>query len=463
MPPGWGGGPVVVRGRESRPHGEGIQRVRSPVLECQEVAGEHRRSVADLDEAEPRVLAMQTKLHQWATDDPGRRFDDLFNLVYDPAFLVVAWDRVRGNKGARTAGVDGVEPRSIGRRWSGSCRGCEMISRPAGSSRCRCGERTDPQSERQAPLAGDPDRPGPGRASRVEAGARADLRGGLPAVSPTASARSAEPRTPSPRSTTSDHQLVRVGVRGGHHGVLRRDRPHRPSWAGCEIGSGTSVSWAGEGVPAGRGPHRGRRHHEDTSPAPRKAGSSRRCWPTSPCRSSTSTSPRWAALGRLAQTPTAPAQGPGHLTARPLRGRLRGHGRRHPRRRRSAAGTRWQRCSRRWACACRRRRRGSATSTRGSTSSAGASSADSGEGRRTRRSSTPTRRRRRLPRSWTRCGRSPDRARTSRSPTCCAGSTRCCGAGATTSATACPQRTFSYLDHFAFWRVVGWLAQAPPG
>ena len=29
------------------------------------------------------------------------------NLVADPAFLLVAWDRVRGNKGARTAGVDG--------------------------------------------------------------------------------------------------------------------------------------------------------------------------------------------------------------------------------------------------------------------------------------------------------------------------------------------------------------------
>jgi RNA-directed DNA polymerase len=56
---------------------------------------------------------MQTKLHQWATDDPKRRFDDLYNLVYDPAFLVVAWERVRGNRGARSAGVDGVAPRSI--------------------------------------------------------------------------------------------------------------------------------------------------------------------------------------------------------------------------------------------------------------------------------------------------------------------------------------------------------------
>ena len=66
-----------------------------------------------LDEATVRVLGIQAKLHQWAIDSPGRRFDDLFNLVADPAFLVVAWDRVRGNRGARSAGVDGVAPRSI--------------------------------------------------------------------------------------------------------------------------------------------------------------------------------------------------------------------------------------------------------------------------------------------------------------------------------------------------------------
>jgi RNA-directed DNA polymerase len=49
---------------------------------------------------------MQTKLHGWATGDPGRRFDDLFNLVHNPAFLVVAWERVAANAGARTPGVD---------------------------------------------------------------------------------------------------------------------------------------------------------------------------------------------------------------------------------------------------------------------------------------------------------------------------------------------------------------------
>jgi RNA-directed DNA polymerase len=63
--------------------------------------------------AQRRVLKIQTKLHRWARDDPHRRFDDLFNLVADPDFLLVAWDRVRGNKGARTAGVDGRTAQSV--------------------------------------------------------------------------------------------------------------------------------------------------------------------------------------------------------------------------------------------------------------------------------------------------------------------------------------------------------------
>ena len=63
--------------------------------------------------AERRVLEIQTKLHRWASGDPHRRFDDLFNLVADPAFLLVAWGRVRSNKGARTAGVDGQTARYI--------------------------------------------------------------------------------------------------------------------------------------------------------------------------------------------------------------------------------------------------------------------------------------------------------------------------------------------------------------
>jgi len=55
-----------------------------------------------------RVAGMQAKLHRWAAADPGRRFDDLFNFVHDPATLTVAFARVAGNKGANTPGVDGV-------------------------------------------------------------------------------------------------------------------------------------------------------------------------------------------------------------------------------------------------------------------------------------------------------------------------------------------------------------------
>src|SRR5258707_7524507 len=49
---------------------------------------------------------MVTRLLHWGEKKPPRRFGDLFNLVYDPAFLVHAWERVSTNKGARTPGVD---------------------------------------------------------------------------------------------------------------------------------------------------------------------------------------------------------------------------------------------------------------------------------------------------------------------------------------------------------------------
>ncbi|GAB3162137.1 group II intron reverse transcriptase/maturase [Myceligenerans halotolerans] len=62
---------------------------------------------SDLHRPWARVSGMQAKLHRWAAADPGRRFDDLFNLVHDPATLWVAWDRVASNQGARAAGSDG--------------------------------------------------------------------------------------------------------------------------------------------------------------------------------------------------------------------------------------------------------------------------------------------------------------------------------------------------------------------
>jgi RNA-directed DNA polymerase len=70
-------------------------------------------------QAERRVREIQTKLHRWATMDAGRRFDDLFNLVCDPAFLLVAWDRVRNNTGGRSPGVDSMTVRDVVLRVGG--------------------------------------------------------------------------------------------------------------------------------------------------------------------------------------------------------------------------------------------------------------------------------------------------------------------------------------------------------
>ncbi|MGW0811528.1 reverse transcriptase domain-containing protein [Nonomuraea sp. NPDC002799] len=62
----------------------------------------------DADSAYLAVRRMQIKLHRWAVEDLDRRFGDLFNLVYDPAFLMHAWERVSTNAGGRTPGVDRV-------------------------------------------------------------------------------------------------------------------------------------------------------------------------------------------------------------------------------------------------------------------------------------------------------------------------------------------------------------------
>lgn len=66
-------------------------------------------------DARVRVLDLQRKLHRWSKSDREKRFDDLFNLVCDRATLIVAWERVRSNRGSKTAGVDGGTRRSIER------------------------------------------------------------------------------------------------------------------------------------------------------------------------------------------------------------------------------------------------------------------------------------------------------------------------------------------------------------
>ncbi|MEW2580527.1 hypothetical protein [Streptomyces syringium] len=80
---------------------KGASKSAAEVLEGQEASVNTDEPERALMKAERRVLEIQTKLHRWANDDPRRGFSDLFNLVHDPAFLLVAWDRVLGSKGAR--------------------------------------------------------------------------------------------------------------------------------------------------------------------------------------------------------------------------------------------------------------------------------------------------------------------------------------------------------------------------
>jgi RNA-directed DNA polymerase len=63
-----------------------------------------------------RVSEMQAKLHCWAAADSGRRFDDVFNFVHDPATLIVAFARVAGNRGANTPGIDGLTAADVEQR-----------------------------------------------------------------------------------------------------------------------------------------------------------------------------------------------------------------------------------------------------------------------------------------------------------------------------------------------------------
>jgi RNA-directed DNA polymerase len=59
------------------------------------------------------VARTQTKYHRWAVNDRTMRFGDLFNLVCHADYLMKAFEHVARNKGARTAGIDGVTVRQI--------------------------------------------------------------------------------------------------------------------------------------------------------------------------------------------------------------------------------------------------------------------------------------------------------------------------------------------------------------
>src|ERR671932_717013 len=53
------------------------------------------------------VGEMQRKLSQWATDEPQKKFVDLYGLLCNEIWLRVAHHKVNTNQGRETAGIDG--------------------------------------------------------------------------------------------------------------------------------------------------------------------------------------------------------------------------------------------------------------------------------------------------------------------------------------------------------------------
>src|SRR6266851_1394059 len=175
----------------------------------------------DPDTAYFAVRRMQTKLHRWAGEDPSRRFGDLFNLVYDPAFLVHAWERVSANRGAKTPGVDRataaqVEILDRGRGFPGPDPGLAEIGRvPAGRS--AAGGYTE--SERETPQARYTDHRGPRGPSQPESSTRTYLRGGFQAVLvwvPPQPARTRRDR----RDPSLRHQWISLGAGVRHQSLF---------------------------------------------------------------------------------------------------------------------------------------------------------------------------------------------------------------------------------------------------
>ena len=204
---------------------------------------------------------MQAKLHRWAVADPGRRFDDLFNFVYDPATLIVAFDRVAGNRGANTPGVDGLTVADVE----------EQIGVPGFLDDLRAALKDGsfrplPVRERKIPKPG-----GSGKVRRLGIATVADrvVQAALKLVLEPIFEADFEPVSygfrPRRRAHDAIAEIHHFGTRG-YRWVLDADIEAAfdnlsHSFAdgpGAGAGQGQARAGAGQGVPQGRGAHRTR-------------------------------------------------------------------------------------------------------------------------------------------------------------------------------------------------------------
>ena len=59
------------------------------------------------------ILGVQRKLYQWSRAHPNDAWRDMWGWLTDPRMLRQAWRHVASNRGARSAGVDGITVDSI--------------------------------------------------------------------------------------------------------------------------------------------------------------------------------------------------------------------------------------------------------------------------------------------------------------------------------------------------------------
>ena len=370
----------------------------------------------------------------------------------------------RGNKGARTAGVDRVIPAFI-------ADDADIVAFLA-DTREQLKARTFtplPVRERMIPKPaagklrrlGIPDRDGQARASLPRAGPGTDLRGGLQA---------GQLRLPPERRAQDAIAEIHYFGSKGYHWVLEADieacfdeiAHSRSPGSGAPTRRRQACSGPGQGVPEGGHHVRGRRDqgHEHRHPPGRHR--SRRCWPTSPCRC-------WMSTSAPSGTPTARRAG---ATAHRKRGgatyrivryaddfviMVSGS--------RAHADALWEevaavlaplglRLSAAKSRVChldegfdflgfhiqRRRKRGTSEDDVYTYPSKKALASITGKVRAVTNTEHDI----------------------ARSPTCCASSTRCCGDGATTSGSGSSTATFHYLDPFVWRRVTVWLRKRAP-
>ena len=308
MGAGRGGVRVVVRGRESR----STWRRRTAGPQHQKPfgrSGVNTPAPLDVKSASERVLGWQTKLHRWAVQDEQERFGDLFNLICDPATLLVAWERVKRNRGSKTAGVDGQTRRRVEQLGVEKCPGRAPSGAqgrhlsPAAGARAEIPKRGPGSSEA---WASPPCATGSFRWRRSSCWSRSSRR--TSARPRTDSGPGVERRTPSRSAVLHQRPtVVRVGDRGRRRGLFRVD----PSWiadgAGAPSGDRQARPGVDPTVPRRRCHARAWHPDRDAIGHATRVEYSRRSCRTLPSRYSTAASRR---RGRHARTISAGVTGP---------------------------------------------------------------------------------------------------------------------------------------------------------